>query len=105
MRWEVRAWPCCANAGVCWRVSATVRWEGGRRLCGHRLEVEIGGVMFDSWQAFFAMGGHGLYVWMAYLSALGLVAANLVQCKVERRRTWRLLRAAMEASDHASPAP
>ena len=48
--------------------------------------------MFDSWQAFIAMGGHGLYVWMAYLAAAALLVANLAGLWAERRRVRRQLR-------------
>lgn len=66
-------------------------------------------MMFDSWQAFFAMGGHGLYVWMAYSAAVALLVANLAGLRAERRRTRRQLedqlrRRAEEGSD-ASQAP
>ena len=50
-------------------------------------------MMFDSWQAFFAMGGHGLYVWMVYSAAVALLIANLAGLRAERRRTRRQLRA------------
>ena len=64
---------------------------------------------FDSWQAFIAMGGHGLYVWMAYSAALALLIANLAGLRAERRRTRRQLQAQLhgrtgEGSD-ASQAP
>lgn len=48
---------------------------------------------FDSFQAFLAMGGHGLYVWMVYLAAWGLLAINFVQLGRARRKALRAVRA------------
>lgn len=48
---------------------------------------------FDSFQAFLAMGGHGLYVWMVYLAAWGLLAVNFVQLGRSRRKALRMVRA------------
>ncbi len=59
---------------------------------------------FDSWQAFLAMGGHGLYVWLAYATALALLIGNYIKHKADRRRTWRFLQSQAEARDHASKA-
>ncbi len=50
-------------------------------------------MMFEDWQAFIAMGGHGLYVWMAYSAAVALLIANLTGLDLERRRTRRRLQA------------
>jgi len=50
-------------------------------------------MMFEDWQAFIAMGGHGLYVWLAYSVAAALLTANLIGLDLERRRTRRHLRA------------
>jgi heme exporter protein D len=48
---------------------------------------------FDSWTEFFAMGGHGLYVWLAYGAALIVVLSNVVGVRVARRRFFRQARA------------
>ena len=48
-------------------------------------------MMFEDWQAFIAMGGHGLYVWMVYSAAVALLIANLTGLCVERRRVRRHL--------------
>ena len=66
-------------------------------------------MMFDDWQAFIAMGGHGLYVWMAYSAAAALLIANLAGLRADQRRARRQLgdhlgSAAEEGSD-ASQAP
>lgn len=42
---------------------------------------------FDSWSAFFAMGGHGLYVWVAYGTTF-LLLAGLVLASRLRHRQW-----------------
>ncbi|ATG73226.1 heme exporter protein CcmD [Zobellella denitrificans] len=40
---------------------------------------------FDSWSAFWAMGGYGFYVWLSFavtlLALLGLVAATITTKK------------------------
>ena len=61
--------------------------------------------MFDDWQAFIAMGGHGLYVWMAYSAAVALLIANLTGLRAERRRTLRQLRAQAAEGGDAPQAP
>ena len=44
---------------------------------------------FDSFGEFLAMGGHGLYVWLAYGSAAVVVAANVLSVRAARRRFFR----------------
>lgn len=44
---------------------------------------------FASWHEFFAMGGHGLYVWLAYgifFASLGLLTWHSVQAPKRWRR-------------------
>lgn len=53
-------------------------------------------MMFEDWQAFIAMGGHGLYVWMAYSAAVALLIANLTGLGLERRRIRRHLQAQLK---------
>lgn len=48
---------------------------------------------FESWSEFFAMGGHGLYVWLAYGSALIVILLNVYAVRVARRRFFRQARA------------
>jgi len=43
-------------------------------------------VSFDSWGDFFAMGGHGLYVWLSYSLSLVVVLGNVVAVRGRRRR-------------------
>jgi len=40
---------------------------------------------------FFAMGGHGLYVWPAFAIAIGVLAAMALQAWLARRSLTRLL--------------
>ena len=61
-------------------------------------------MMFEDWSAFAAMGGHGLYVWLAYAAALLLLAVNVLKLRADRRRTLRLL-GSQAAEDDASAAP
>ena len=67
---------------------------------------------FDSWSAFWNMGGYGLYVWLsfggtfltlAFLVAESLLAKRhlLVQIKVEQDRKQRIT-AAKQANTHLS---
>lgn len=51
---------------------------------------------FDSFSEFLAMGGHGLFVWLAYAAFLLVVTWNLLAPKIRRRqvvesvkRYWR----------------
>ena len=48
---------------------------------------------FGSIGEFLAMGGHGLYVWLAYGSAAIVVAANVLSLRFARRRFFRQARA------------
>ena len=51
---------------------------------------------FSSFNEFLAMGGHGLYVWMAYGIFLTIIAWNIFMVRANRRqalerarKTWR----------------
>lgn len=49
---------------------------------------------FASWAEFFAMGGHGLYVWLAYglfWGSLGLLTWHSVQAPKRWRRQQQML--------------
>lgn len=48
---------------------------------------------FDSWAEFFSMGGHGLYVWLAYGATLIVILLNVLTVRVARRRFFRQARA------------
>ena len=41
---------------------------------------------FDSWREFFAMGGHGFYVWLSYGLSLAVVLGNVLLTRSSRRR-------------------
>jgi heme exporter protein D len=64
---------------------------------------------FETWQAFFAMDGHGPYVWTAYGLAVLVLAFNIVVPWLahrrffdeQRRRQARLERHTREAQDSA----
>jgi len=47
---------------------------------------------FHSAGEFFAMGGHGLYVWLSYGVSLVVVLANVLTLSRARRRQWTELR-------------
>lgn len=47
---------------------------------------------FSSLQEFVAMGGHGLYVWLAYGAALIIVAYNVISVRVRQRRALQHVR-------------
>lgn len=58
---------------------------------------------FDSWSEFFAMGGHGLYVWLAWGFFLMVILWNLVaplmaktQVLKSVRRHWRRVKDGVE---------
>jgi heme exporter protein D len=50
---------------------------------------------FESLGDFLAMGGHGFYVWTAYLFFSVVMGWNLVQPLVDRRKVMKLLKARM----------
>jgi len=54
---------------------------------------------FDSFAEFFAMGGHGFYVWLSYLSTAVVVAFVLVWPLWRRRRFLREQRGRIHRAD------
>ena len=40
---------------------------------------------WDSWQAFWEMGGHGLYVWGAYAVTLAVIVTEVAILLVKRK--------------------
>ncbi len=48
---------------------------------------------FDSVGEFLAMGGHGLYVWLAYGAAALVIAVNVLALRRARRRFFQEQRA------------
>ena len=47
--------------------------------------------MIEGAADFFAMGGHGFYVWLSYAASLLVVLANVLVVRGARRRTLREL--------------
>ncbi len=60
---------------------------------------------FESLQAFLSMGGHGVYVWTVYLTALTLLVGNFIGLRRTRQRTLRELRALHAAPSGATAPP
>lgn len=44
-------------------------------------------MQFETVAEFFAMGGHGLYVWLAYGATLVLLLLNFLSARLAHRRT------------------
>lgn len=44
---------------------------------------------FDSWSAFFNMGGHAFYVWLAYIVSIIVIIGLVIQSKAEKRQILR----------------
>jgi heme exporter protein D len=50
----------------------------------------MGGFMsFDNFSDFFAMGGHGFFVWLSYAVVLAVIIANVVLPLAQRRQILR----------------
>ena len=47
---------------------------------------------FDTLSEFFAMGGHALYVWLAYGSTIGVLLVNFFMLRGTRNRQLRELK-------------
>ena len=43
-------------------------------------------MQFESWTAFFAMGGHGLYVWLAYGATFLVLAISYFSVRAAKKR-------------------
>jgi heme exporter protein D len=50
-------------------------------------------VSFQTLHEFLVMGGHGPYVWLAYLTTIAVVLANVLSVRFARRRYFRQARA------------
>lgn len=48
---------------------------------------------FDSITDFLDMGGYAFYVWVAYGAFFVVMGWNLIQARIERRKTLQLLKA------------
>ena len=60
-------------------------------------------MQFDSWQEFFAMGGHGLYVWLAYGATLLMLVGNYLTVRAARRSVVQRVR--WSADEAVDPQP
>lgn len=49
---------------------------------------------WSGWSEFFAMGGHALYVWGAYLGALGILVIEVILLLLRSRNIRQFLGAA-----------
>ena len=54
-----------------------------------------GAVRFESLSAFFHMGGHGVYIWLAYGLTMVILAANIWWPMMVRRKVIRAGKLAM----------
>jgi heme exporter protein D len=61
-------------------------------------------VSFDSFAEFLAMGGHGLYVWLAYGSTITVVLANVLSVRLARKRFLREAQALVRRNETAQAA-
>ncbi|AWX13158.1 heme exporter protein CcmD [Mergibacter septicus] len=41
---------------------------------------------FDSWSAFFNMGGHAFYVWFSYILSILVIIGLVIQSKREKQQ-------------------
>ncbi|GAB3027968.1 heme exporter protein CcmD [Bowmanella dokdonensis] len=48
-------------------------------------------MQFDSWQAFWAMGGYGFYVWLAFAVSLLALIVLIGHSLISRRNLVRLI--------------
>jgi heme exporter protein CcmD len=51
---------------------------------------------FESLGDFIAMGGDAVFVWASYAVFLAFIAGNLIQPRLQRRKTLLLLRARLQ---------
>ncbi len=54
---------------------------------------------FDTVSAFLAMGGHALYVWLAYGSTIAVLIGSYLAQRLRRRRQIARLRWEIETSE------
>ena len=59
---------------------------------------------FESFAEFLAMGGHGLYVWLAYGSTVTVVLANVLSVRLARKRFLREAQALVRRNETAQVA-
>ena len=59
-------------------------------------------VQFDTFAEFIAMGGHGLYVWLAYGSTVVVLLGNFFMLRSARNRQRQALRWSAQAEQEAA---
>ena len=57
---------------------------------------------FDSLQSLLTMGGHGVYVWTAYLVTAAVIAATLLAPRYRRKRFLQQLAAELKRAKGAA---
>jgi len=57
---------------------------------------------FDSFHAVMTMEGHGVYVWTAYMVAIGVIAIVLIAPTRRRKRILQQLAGELRRAQHAS---
>lgn len=62
-------------------------------------------VYFDSWADFLMMGGHALYVWLAYGATFGVLLAYWVTLRVRHNRLIKTLRWQMALDQRGGQGP
>ncbi len=60
---------------------------------------------FSSLQDFLAMGGHGIYVWLAYAAGLIVFSYNLVSPTLAKRYLFRRLQQQIRREQSTSQTP
>ena len=59
-------------------------------------------VQFDTFAEFIAMGGHALYVWLAYGSTIVVLLGNFLMLRSARNRQMQALRWSVRAEQDAT---
>ncbi|HJV52876.1 MAG TPA: heme exporter protein CcmD [Noviherbaspirillum sp.] len=49
-------------------------------------------MIWNSWSDFFAMGGYALYVWGSFIVMFGLLGAEVLMLRMQRKATLQQLR-------------
>lgn len=53
-------------------------------------------MQFDSWSAFWAMGGYGFYVWLSFASVLLCLLALRLETSLKRKHWYKVTLAEQE---------
>ncbi|MAM86723.1 heme exporter protein CcmD [Allohahella sp. A8] len=60
---------------------------------------------FDSLEAFFAMGKHGFYVWLAYGVGFAVILINILLAKRQRDQAFEQVRRLVRLENPSAAAP